>query len=72
MAGEVYCPYCGHECKSPWYLFPNDDHNAQSSCFSGAWCEKCNKRYEVERRVEITYKAHGEVDVDEHLKGKAQ
>jgi hypothetical protein len=68
MAGETRCPYCGHEYKFPWDLFPNDDHDAQSSCFREAWCENCRRRFEIERSVEIEYKVHGVVDIDEHLK----
>lgn len=49
----VVCPACGHKHDDAWEFFTGNrnEHETQT------WCASCDTFFQVERVVEVTYKA---------------
>lgn len=50
---EIVCPHCGYEFSDSWENFQYDDE-----CIEGIECEKCEKEFNVERNISISYNSY--------------
>ena len=46
---EIVCPYCGYEYIDSWEI------NQDSTFWEEEECPECDKVFEVERNIEVTY-----------------